>query len=91
MKGDLFHPIVENAHQTAVPPYPNLSASVLRRYRIVGPFDLNVTVRVYLTAAFVKGRECRQWHRQQGRTLNLGEMLANLTASGAMNPRVGDR
>ena len=62
---------------------------VLRRHRVVGPLDLDVAVAVHRAARFVKRRERLQRQRQKAPALDVGEVLADLAARGAVDPRVG--
>ena len=86
---DLLHSLVEDPHHAAVPADPHLPRQVLRRHGIVGPLDLDVAVAMHDAASFAIRRERlgRQW--QECLPLHVGEVLANLKARGAVDPRVG--
>ena len=89
MHRDLLHPLVEDPHHAAVPAHPDLPRQVLRRHRVVGPLDLDVAVAMHDAAGFVKRRERLERQRQERLALRVGEVLADLTARGAVDPRVG--
>ena len=57
MNNKLLHLTVEDPNEMAIPACPHLSAGVLRRNRIVGLLDFNMTITMNRTLGFLEAWE----------------------------------
>src|SRR5215472_7489361 len=66
---DLFHPLIENAHATAVPAYPDLMTDQFGGNFIEGASHFDVTVAMNVAPRFLKAGKKRVGQRLEMRTL----------------------
>ena len=66
---DLFHPLIENAHATAVPAYPDLVTDQFGGNFIEGASHFDVTVAVDVASRFLKAGKKRVGQRLEMSTL----------------------
>src|SRR5579862_481790 len=88
MKGNLFAAWIIKAQEPCFLPDPNLTANVFGRRRVIGAFELNVTVAMDGSASFLEYRKQTRRQRLQGSSFDLFKKFGDLSACGAVDARV---
>jgi hypothetical protein len=82
--------VIENADHPRLAANPDLAAEILRRHRIVGPVELNMTIAMHLATRLGKARKQRIGQGRQSRALRR-KQRTHLLAHRPMNAGVGNR